>query len=373
MAEFLTRDIKVLLGKAREGSYNAAHILGADFIKGVMLGRVFGIPTLDTIDDANKTGTGFEFATQLRTNYWQHFAMTIADELNVGLGALLFARALGGNHAAPSQLGGAASEVWEHTLLMQTAAQGRQLPSFNIITSVGRVDATNYGAEFQYPGCVIESLTVSQTRSEPPQISADIVGSGKFVAPIAADIASANIPLYTVISDYIHGAAVTIAFNDGTAINLSQEGRVRGWSFTLNNNLRRDDRRPGDPFRVADDPATGAFVNRLTRGPRSATFSTTVSLAENFPVREFLTHSQNKIITSLLVTCKGNRMAVPGTLPAGSDNCVFEIQLPKSHLRALTATDENDEAALTLDFFPVKGSGEYLQGRIVNDRDTALL
>jgi hypothetical protein len=372
MAEFLTRDISLFVSKTSEqtgvgGGFNVVKAAGSDFERALMRGRAFGIPVLDKIGNNDLIGTGFEFDTELRANYWTHPTMTVAVPVTTELGALWLARTLGGTNAAPTVLDGVSGVAQEHILLMQPASSGRQLPSSNLITSVGFVDSTHAGADFLFTGVCADSITISQSRADEPTLSVDLVGSGRFANPVPT-LVRATLPSTVSTQNRIHGAAVVVTYNDGSSINLSTEGRVRSWTFNYSNNLRRDDRRPGDPFRVADDPTSGAYVNRLLRGPRTASASIVVSLTQD--LREFLTHSQNAVIQNLSFLMKGNLIAGAGA--GGPWNYLMEVKLPTSHIRTIGATDDNDDAALTLDFYPVKGTGEYVTARVVNTRTTAI-
>lgn len=372
MAEFLTRDINLFVSATPEqsgvgGGFNIAKAAGSDFVRALMRGRAFGIPVLDKVGNNDLVGTGFEFDTELRPNYWVHPTMTIAMPVTPELGALWIARALSGTNAAPTVLDGASGVVNEHILLMQSAAQGRQILTSNLITSVGYINDTTPGADFLFTGVGVDAMTISQTRADEPQLSVDLVGSGRSINPLPTGVRT-GLPQNVATQNRLHGASVVVTYNDGTAINLSLEGRVRGWTFNYNNNLRRDDRRPGDPFRIPDDPTSGAYVNRLLRGPRTASAQVTVSLTED--LREFVTHSQNRIVQNLSFLMKGN--LIPGAGGVGPWNYAVEVKMPRSYLRTVGATDDNDDAALTLDFYPVKGTGEYVTARVLNTRTTAI-
>jgi hypothetical protein len=367
MAEFLTRDISFFFSDTPEqdggGAFNDFKTAGTDFTRAQMRGRTFGIPTLDKISNEDLVGTGHEFATNVRNNYWTHPVMTVGEDVNTENMAVFLANTFGGVNAAPAAVTGNVNAK-EHILLMQTAAQGRQLPSRNIISSVGYIDDANPGADFMFAGVVPDSFTISQTRADTPTWSVDLVGSGRWVRPLPTGVRT-GLPTDVLEQNPVHGAAVTVSYDDGTSLNLSALGKVRSWTFTYNNNLRRDDRRPGDPFLIPNDPTSGAYVRYLLRGPRTATASITVSLSED--LREFLTHQQNRIVTNLSFLMKG--YVIPGVTPT---NHTVEIKMPRSVIRGIGGTDDNDDAALTLDFFPMKGTGEYVTARIINTRATAL-
>ncbi len=332
-----------------------------------MRGNTFGLPVLSKTDSNDLVGTGFDFnVTPLRANYWEHSVITIGEDVNVDLFPVFLARVFGGTNAAPSTVNVAGRE---HILLLGTSAQ-RQLPSSNLITSVGYVNDTDHGADFQWPGVVGESVQISGNRSEAPTWSVELVGSGNFVTPVDSALRAA---LPAAVGDttadnahlYVHGAAVVVSYTDGSAVNLAAEGRLKSYNFQLNNNLRRDDRRPGDPFRTANDPTSGAYVNRLLRGRRQCAMQVTVALNED--LAEFVTMQQNRIVDNLALIMKGELIA--GATPAS--NYTLEINIPKAQLRTVSPGNENDDTTLTLDWYPLKGTGEYVSARVLNKRTTA--
>ena len=367
MAEFITQDINLLLSSRKEATYNEVIADGGEFVRAVMRGNTFGFPVLSKTDSSDLVGTGYDLpVVPLRVNYWEHPVITIGEDVNVDLLPIFLARVFGGTNAAPSTLN---TTGREHTILLGTAAQ-RQLPSSNLITSVGYIDDANPGADFQWTGVVGESIQIGQNRAETPTWSAELVGSGNYVHPVPA-LVRADFPALvgddTANNDklYIHGAAVAVTYNDGSVINLATEGRLKSWNFQLNNNLRRDDRRPGDPFRVANDPTSGAYVNRLQRGRRTCAAQVVVALNED--LAEFITMQQNSVVTNLGFIMKGQ--LITGATPA--TNYTLEINIPKAQLRTVTPGNENDDATLTLDWFPLKGTGEYVSARVINTRATA--
>lgn len=368
MAEFIVQDINLLISKTVETSFNTPKTAGTDFIRAVMRGNTFGFPVMNKVDPSDLVGTGFEFSQlPLRADYWNHPVMTIGEDVNADLFPVFLSRVFGGTNATPTTLN---TTGRQHTLLLGASNQ-RQLPSSNLITSVGYVDDTHPGADFLWMGVVPESVQISQEAGRAPTWAVELVGSGKFATPLPTGVRTG---LPAEVGDdttngpnmYVHPATVVITYTDGSTINLSTAGKIRSWNFQFNNNLRRDDRRPGDPLRVADDPSNGAFVNRLQRGPRTCAAQITVSLDEN--VTEFVTMSQNRIVDNLSFIMKGNLIA--GATPA--TNYTVQIDIPKAQLRTVTPTTVNDDAALVLDWFPLKGSAlEYVSATIINTRATA--
>jgi hypothetical protein len=332
-----------------------------------MRGNTFVVPVLEKRDSSDLVGTGFEFAQiPLRVDYWSHPVMTMGEDVNVDLFPLFLARTFGGTNAAPSTLNTTGKQ---HTLLLGTSAQ-RQLPSSNLIASVGYVDDPNPGADFLLMGVVPESVQLAADAGGVPTWAIEMVGSGKFTTPLPTGVrtglpALVGVDPANIANTYVHPAAVVISYVDGTTVNLATEGRIRSWNFQFNNNLRRDDRRPGDPFRTADDPTTGAFVNRLQRGKRTCAAQVTVSLNED--LAEFVTMSQNRVVDNLAFIMKGELIAGAST----PTNRQIAINIPKAQLRTVTPTNVNDDAALVLDWFPLKGNGEYMSATVINTHPTA--
>jgi len=368
MAEFIVQDINLLISKTVETAFNTAKTAGTDFLRAVMRGNTFGLPVLNKVDSSDLIGTGFDFAQiPLRVDYWNHPVMTIGEDVNADLFPVFLSRVFGGTNAAPSTIN---TTGRQHTLLIGASNQ-RQLPSSNLITSVGYVDDSNPGADFLWMGVVPESVQISQDAGRTPTWAVELVGSGKFTTPLPTGVRTG---LPALVGDntadspdtYVHPATVVITYTDGSTINLSTEGRIRSWNFQFNNNLRRDDRSPGDPLRVANDPESGAFVNRLQRGRRTCAAQITVSLNED--LQEFVTMSQNRVVDNLAFIMKGNLIA--GATPA--TNYTVEIDLPKAQLRTVSPTTVGDDAALVLDWFPLKGDSlEYVSANIINTRATA--
>jgi hypothetical protein len=82
---------------------------------------------------------------------------------------------------------------------------------------------------------------------------------------------------------------------------------------------------------------------------------------------EFITMSQNRVVDNLAFIMKGNLIA--GATP--NTNYTVEIDIPKAQLRTVSPNNVNDDAALTLDWWPLKGSGEYVSANVINTRATA--
>jgi hypothetical protein len=374
LSEFILQNTSILISKDREGDtpedFNTVITDGADFHRLETRGNPILLPVLGKSDTLDLVGSGFEFPqSPLHVNFWQQPVIPLSGDVNFDFFVLLLSRVFSGVNAVPTTVATAARE---HILLLQQDDDplGRQLASSNLVTSIGYVDNSNPGADVQWTGVVGDSVQIQQSGAALPTWNVELVGSGGFIRPVPV-LTRADFPALVgdITADYPHlqsfGAAVNINYTDGTLINLATEGRIRSWSFQFNNNARRDDQRPGDPFRVADDPTSGAYVNRLLRGRRTCGAQVVVSLSEE--LAEFVTMQQNRIVDNLQFAMKGELIA--GATP--NTNYTLEVNIPKAQLRTITPGNEGDDATLTLDWYPLKGTGEYVSARAVNKRTTA--
>ena len=386
--EFLVRNTRLFVSKDIEGTvadpatnYNASIPgLTEDYLRAPMTGRTFVIPTLEFTDDLDVIGTGFEQASLLRPNYWTQPVLTLGEKANAENMALMLIRALSGSvtsglvammpdGSTPTPVGGPT----EHIVLMQSDDQGRQLVSFNVITQGAyRSDAAR-GFDMRFTGCVVDSFQMGQNRGEYPTWSAEIVGSGKYITPSGLVLASGTSQLPNLVDQqYIGSSTIGLVYTGQSGlVNLSALGRVRSWNFQYNNNVRRDDRRIGDPLRVSNDPTSGGIINHTNRGPRTAAFQVVVSTTED--LAEFLLHRDNVQVQNIILTLRGNLFVGSGLYLAQAPevqrhNYTVEVTIPRSRLRGISNGDENDESVLTLDFFPLREQQgqEYITARILN-------
>ena len=352
MAEFITRDIDLLISKEPESGYNTNYVDAADFQRMLTTGSPLSLPTLEKLDDADRIGQGDEFPRQARGNYWSQPKWQISDVLNTGLAALFFARALGGTVTDTL----VATGVYDHTFSHQEDGAGRQLPSSSVVQSVG-------GQDWLFPGVVVGAFGVSQEGANPPQFTADLVGSGKHVEISAIDPAFGDFP-DPITQNFMHGASTVLSYNDGSLLDFSAAGRCRNVSFQWANNLRENDRRPGDPILVNNQPFKGAFVNRCLRGRRQLQISLSVTLDEN--QREYLKNRDTTAITSLKMLCKG-------ALIDSSRFHEFELNVPKCYIASIEGGTVDEDLVQNITLVALAdSSGQILTGRVRNASATLL-
>lgn len=346
MPEFLTRDLKLALSATPEASYNTLEDGAADVYLGMLTTtRDVYIPDKEKQDDTGKIGTGREFPTEQRSGYVVVPSLTIAEELNIDIAAVLLRRCLGGADSVGSDIEPAIG-VYKHTFAMlnNTGPTGRQLPSSTVCWSIG-------GADYLWGGVVVESYTIEQSNADVPTFTANLVGSGIF-----KDISTIGSPPTfpaPVTQRYMLGAETQAEFNDGSNYVITNTQRLKSFSCTITNNHRTDDRRPGDPRVTATQPRAGHYVNRMLHGDRTVAAEMTVMLDD--VMREWGDAYNDTIITNYKYRARGNFLKMAGTpfTESAINQGTFEIVFPKSYFRNARGTDDNGDAIVTISIFPV--------------------
>lgn len=363
MAEFLTRDIKLGLSTTPETTYNALKVLGSQYLGFEMTGRGFPVPDREKFDNTGKVGTGREFATEQRSGYVLPATMDISDELNSGIAGLLFRRGMGGaDLTTPTVVEAGVAFGHTFSMLNNSGATGRQLPSSSVVYSLG-------GMDLAWGGCVVNTYQISQTGAAVPTFTAGLVTSGlyKRIRDISPSFGSVAAP---VAQDYMLGAETSLQFTDsgGTPLYVvTSDQRLRSFTLTLENNHITDDRRPGDPRVVAADLHKGWYVNRMLHGERRVTAEFSVMLDD--AMREFFDADNDTPITGFIYTAKGYYIGA-----STINQYQFQVTVPKCYFRTPRVSDENGNAVVTLGIFPVEGAGfGLITGQIQNGVSTTIV
>lgn len=348
MPEFLTRDLKLAISASPEATYNGMLTAVGDAYLGMLTTtRDIYIPDKEKQDDTGKVGTGREFPTEQRSGYVVVPSLTITEELNIDIAALMLRRCLGGPDTASADIEPTIG-VFSHTfgMLPNNTIAGRQLPSSTVCWSIG-------GADFLWGGVVVESFAVSQANADVPTFTANLVGSGIF-----KDISSLGTPPTfpaPVTQRYMLGAETQIQFNDGTNYVITASGiqRLKNFTCTITNNHRTDDRRPGDPRVDTTQPRSGHYVNRMLHGDRTVAAEMVVMLDD--VMREWGDAYNDNVITSFKYTSRGNflKKATTPFTESAINQGAFELQFPKSYFRTARGSDDNGDAIITIAIFPV--------------------
>lgn len=348
MAEFLSQDILMGLSKLPEAAYNTLFTTAADYETLTTQTPQVLIPQMEKSNNANRVGLGSEFPTLFCNKYWIPPEIPIQDVVDTYNGGRLALRAVGGLVTSS-----ASGTGFLHTAAMLPPAAGRQLPSSDLLAALG-------GAKYIYSGLVVDRFRLSQQRADDVQYEATLVGSGNWQALAFTPNAPAAIPCS-------RGNSVEIKYTrNATVVNVTQSScRVRSWFVELNNNLKRNDRCAGDPYRVSEtDPCDAAFVRKLLRGARTAAAQIVLTLDET--LAEVQDVYCNQQVTNLTFTVFGN------VIGAGPTRHALEIVIPVAQMSAVTPADDDGDATIQLDFAPMRDpiTGGAMRVNVINDLPT---
>lgn len=358
MAEFIGRQIKMSASKDAESAYNTMFTTSAAFRTTLMEGTTPVLPVLGKLGDGQKTGHGQEGDTQLRNNYWGPFRQTVGEDLETDHAAMWLFAALGGTQADVVPTGTPATAM-DHTCAMQTDAQGRQLPSRTIAEEVGGID-------YIFGGVCANEYSMTMDRSDNPvKWQASLVGSGlhKKISTVTPSLSA-----FPALTDrnYTHAAASDVTFTPAgdTLKSFGTEGRLRGFQFSLNNNLKAPDCRPKDAFLDPLDPFSGAYQKRLLRQAR--TVGLQVTLSHNEGDREFQWMAINKKLN-------GFKILVQGAVIETGFYHEVELIFPTVQIVDLQPGNDGEDLVTTVVFRPLWANGSCMSARVRNANATGVL
>lgn len=350
MASYLFNDAALYVSKLPETSINTMYSTGSDFLKAASTNPVVILPNVETVNDAGKPGNGYEFATYECVTYTTHPAVGIADDINFELAGRLLLRSLGGTVTATQQ---GATTAYKHTCNMYPVASGTQLPTSTVISELG-------GVSFLMGGFPVQSYTLSQTRADRPKFSCDLVGSGKFTTPHGVT----SLPATATITSCLDGNSSQVQWTDadGTTDFTSGTCHLRSWSCGVNNNIKLNDRCPGDSTNSVTatyGTATPAYVSTMKRGNRVVTAQIVETLDSTIP--NWKRHAVGEVVTNVIFRARG-------PVIASSYRYTLGFTIPKAIIKAVTTGEDNGDAILTYDLEAIydSTSGGALTGECTN-------
>ena len=271
--------------------------------------------------------------THLCNTYWTHAEMSIKDDLNSGVPAMITRRGAGGT--ATSTL--VATGVYDKEFAILPPQIGSNLPSFDIITQLG-------AADFLIAGIMTDKLKFAQKGAERVQYEAGLLGSGKFTNPSGIVMPSpVDVPCFdgfrTVVKYSNAGKSETI--------NLSALGKILEWSLEHDNKIRRNRRRSGDPI-LAVEGAEAAYVRKQPRGK----YETKGSLVFDFEdLSDWKKSVKNEELTDLSFLTRGSKIANVGGVDYFNE---FEIIVPKFSFDSPDTGDDEGEATTPIAIVPLE-------------------
>lgn len=340
------RDSQSWISKTLEASYNTPEPTGTNYSYIPTQNPFFALPSAEKVSDAGRIGRNAP--SHLCSTYWTHPEIAIQDDVDTDVPGRLFRRALGGSVTDTL----VATGVYDHTFAMLNPQVGVNLPNFSVAALLG-------AASFLFAGCRVDSFRVSQQGANRPQYEANIVGSGKHTNPhgltsLPALASTACMDGFRTEVSYVDPSAATV--------NLHTLGTLIEWSVELNNALRRNKRRVGDPILVAGS-GSAAHVRSMPLGQDR---QTNIAMKLDFvDLTEWQDSVENGVCTNLKFTVKG-------PLIDATYRHEFEIIVPSFAFEVVTPDEDEGDAAIGINVIAFEDSVSKgtITGRVRNNQAT---
>lgn len=341
---YQTRDTKLHISKLPESAFNTFPTANTDYVALISREPFWLLPGMEKIDDADAIGTGTEFLTTQENGYWDHIPVNLINNqaLFDAYGRMAL-RAFGGEVVTAAETSG-----YKHTAILQKASEGRQLPSSSLIVQNG-------AAELLVAGAVISEWSLAQQRNNRPEMRVAFVGSGKHKNPHAIT----SLPAYVPPTILGGARGITVKYTNAAAavVDLGASGcQFRDFNISLNNNLKLQDRCPGDPAQTMGDPtdtvglSAANYVSRILRqSPRAVAMTFTFLANETNP--EYARYAENEAITDVTIAILGE------TIGAGPARQTLAVVFPKARIRTFQTIDSEGDSAFTAVIVPAYDSG----------------
>ena len=342
------RDSQAWISKTLEAAYNTPESTASNYSFLPTLNPFFLLPSVEKVNDGGRSGRNAP-SHQCNT-YWTHPEISIQDDVETDVPARLFRRALGG---AVTDTVVTAGQVWDHTFAMLNPQIGTDLPSFSMASLLGT-------ASFLFAGCRVDRFKVSQQNNDRVQYECDVVGSGKFTNPHGLT------PLPGLAAaPCMDGFRTEVSYVDPvgpTTVNLGTAGTLMEWSVELQNNLRRNRRRVGDPIQTSNS-VDAAYVRGLPLGQER---TTAIQLKLDFTnLTDWAASIANKELQDL-------KFKVVGPVITGGNRREFEIIIPRFAFEVVTPDEDEGDAATVVNVLAYEDptSKGTITGRIRNNQAT---
>lgn len=329
------------ISKTIESSYNAGVTGGTNYDFIPTREPLFVLPVLEKLTDGDRIGRNAP--SHVCNNYWTPMELGLRDDVETGVPARLFRRALGGTVTDTTVDTG----VYDHEFAILAPQVGDVLPSFAVATILGN-------ASYMHHGCVVDRFKLMQQGSERVQYEADVISSGRFTNPHELT----SLPDLTA-PPCMDGFRTEVTYTDHNSdpVDLSTNGTIISWEVEHRNNHRRDKRRVGDGILTVGDGA-GAYVKKLPRGKYETTINMLVDFAN---ITDWTNSVANRVNTNLKITVKG-------PVISGSYRHEFEVIVPRFTFGAVTPGDDNGDAATPISIICLEDTvtAGTITGRIRN-------
>lgn len=339
MSDQLISNVLLALSKLPETSLNSMFVLAADFDGAVTTALNITKPNIEKIPNTGLIGLVNEFATQHDNDYITHPGITLQDRVNVNQFATLAARFLSGGIVDAVAH---ASDAYDHTISMLAASADPQLKSSTVAAKLG-------GDDLILAGMVANTLQVQMQNGAAPTYQVALVGSGKFDF-MGTQTIPLVLPMPTAQKYVKGGFGVGVTMTIGSALDLGNLGRVKGFNFQASNAVITNDRRAGDPERVSGNIDGGFYSRNMTHGG-ARTASLTVDLYKDANKVELNAHLNNTRVSDISLKFTGAQIS---TIYYNE----VEIIIPQAIIGVNQVRDDAGKLVDQLDFQLENKSGE---------------
>jgi hypothetical protein len=347
----LLEDLSLLFSSAPETAVNTPYTTAGGFKVALFNSFMPPIPRPDKLK-SSEIGAGNEFGQKGRNGYWPPNDIPIGGLLNTEFAAVLAARCFSGTVTDTVVT---TAKSWDHTVALQTKAQGRVPKLTSILPLLG-------GYDFLHASCAVENFRVTFGGNAYPQYQATLRNTG-YSFTRNAGLGTPIVPGSAPTHHYLHPAGVKATYNNGSLIDLGSLARLVSGMCELNNNIVVTPM-PQDPFKISGNPASGAYARVINRGKRTA--APTLKSLMDETLAEWLDVLNSTDITALTYLFQGDIIA--GTT---ADRYEFEVTYPLSTM-SIQGDTEGANAAIALSFDTDRSdaSPSIAQLRVRNDQAT---
>lgn len=304
------------------------------------------LPSRAMVED-NAVGDGHAYPKQGKPYYFSPITIPYGVALNTTMAHRIFRDWLGG------AITNAAAVTGTITQSIAQKVPGAIPLLRNYINSLG-------GAQYLFGDAWVQSMSIQQSGSAEPKISAQIMNNGHFakIGDTAIDLGDIDEP-----AAYLkyHGAKSRITFSDGaTTYNFATDHTLIDMSFEGNQNVIVD-QLPGDSFQDDTKQCQGAISNSFYIDVQSASVTCKVYMDASFAI--FAKWLSNTLLTSIVLsyqTCE--LIGTTGTALYS----LYEITIPQGEFNLAGDANQNF-SAYTFNIKAVIGdasSGNLVTGRI---------
>jgi hypothetical protein len=322
----LLQDLEIFYSNVAQTDVHTPRTLTAEF-KGALVNQMMPpLPKVGKIKN-DMVGGATENARKSRNNYWLPMDFPLVQQLNTESSGDWAKRAFGGTVTDTVVSAGA---VWDHTVPLQTKAQGR-VP---FLTTLGFLLA---GYDFLLADCAFNSVDISFGGDGVPQASFGVRNTGHSFTRLR-DLDPALVPPSPPTYNVVHPVGVNVTFNDGVSRNLGGLGRLVGGRCGIDQAVNVKPRPTYDALRVAGDRRSGAIAKIIERGKRN--FAPSAKVILDADLAEWVTARDLTDCTNITFFFGGDPIG------ATAFNHEFEIKYPLGTLEVDSDTEGEDGAVM---------------------------